>query len=150
MPPRILTSFTLGALLACFGPAAASPATQDRGGGAETAGPVHQLRVYRLHPGNEKAFHARFRDHALRIMARHGFDVVATWDSPSEEGPAFVYLLEWPDEATMRSRWESFLADEEWKAIKRETAAIHGDFVDGIQERTLNPTDYTPQRRLAD
>jgi hypothetical protein len=107
--------------------------------------PIHQLRVYELFDDTRSAFHDRFRDHAARIMDRHGFDIVAIWESRSEQGrPQFVYLLQWPDEATMRTRWDAFMADEEWSAIKRRTGAEHGDFVGGIEEKTLRVVDYSP------
>ena len=56
----------------------------------------------------------------------------------------FVYLLAWPDETTMRSSWSGFMADEEWKEIKRVTSAQHGDLVGEIEERVLVLTDYSP------
>lgn len=112
---------------------------------AENA-PVHQLRVYELFDDTRSAFHDRFRDHAARIMDRHGFDIVAIWESRSEQGrPQFVYLLQWPDEATMRTRWDAFMADQEWSAIKRRTGAEHGEFVGGIEQKTLHPVDYSPR-----
>ena len=117
---------------------------------AENA-PLHQLRVYELFDNTRSAFHDRFRDHAARIMDRHGFDIVAIWESRSEQGrPQFVYLLQWPDEATMRSRWDAFMADEEWSAIKRRTGAEHGDFVGGIEQKTLRVVDYSPHTRFGD
>jgi hypothetical protein len=109
--------------------------------------PVKQLRIYQLLDATREAFHARFRDHALRIMARHGFDVAATWETRTEEGPEFVYLLRWPDEARMRAAWQAFLGDEEWIRIKQETAAEHGQMVGDIEDRVLVPTDYSPTDR---
>ncbi len=44
----------------------------------------------------------------------------------------------------MRDAWAAFMADEEWQAIKRGTAARHGDFVGTIDERVLRPTAYSP------
>ena len=111
---------------------------------ANVVQPVHQLRIYEVHGGNEQPFHHRFRDHALRIMARHDFNVLATWEARSGERTEFVYLLEWPDEATMKARWASFMADQEWAEIKKQTGQAHGRFVDGIQDRTLRLTDYSP------
>lgn len=49
-----------------------------------------------------------------------------------------------PDAGTMEARWAQFMADEEWSAIKTETAAAHGTFVLNIEDRTLCPTDYSP------
>jgi hypothetical protein len=31
---------------------------------------IHQLRIYEIFENNKDAFHARFRDHAARIMKR--------------------------------------------------------------------------------
>lgn len=128
---------------------AATPAPEVAGHADGTrSAPVQQLRIYRVHPGNEQAFHDRFRDHALRIMARHGFDVLVTWETESEGLTEFAYLLEWPDTETMQARWADFMADEEWAAIKRETGQRHGRFVDGIEDRTLRPTPYSPRSRF--
>jgi hypothetical protein len=44
----------------------------------------------------------------------------------------------------MRDAWAAFMADEEWRAIKRETGARHGDLVGAIEERVLRMTDYSP------
>lgn len=112
--------------------------------GASPPGPVQQLRIYEIFDDTRDAFHDRFRDHAARIMEKYGFEIVAIWESRRDDRLEFVYLLEWPDEQTMRDSWERFMADEEWAEIKRETGREHGRFVGGIEERTLRPTDYSP------
>jgi hypothetical protein len=45
---------------------------------------IHQLRIYEIFDGNKKAFHDRFRDHAMRIMAKYDFKIVATWESKKD------------------------------------------------------------------
>lgn len=105
---------------------------------------IHQLRIYEIFEHNKAAFHARFRDHAARIMQTYGFDILAMWETRTENRTEFVYLLKWPDEATMRNAWAKFMADEEWKEIKRVTSAQHGDLVGEIEERVLVPTSYSP------
>jgi len=112
---------------------------------ASLAEPVHQLRIYEIFDSNKQAFHDRFRDHAMRIMKKYDFDIVAMWETKNGARTEFVYLLEWPDEATMKDRWSKFMADQEWSAIKKETAARYGDLVGGIQDRTLRMTDYSPR-----
>lgn len=147
--PAPASKLLLACLLAAssaWSPATASDAEAKP---ATSTAPIHQLRVYRILDDTREAFHDRFRDHAMRIMERHGFDIVAIWESRSDEGPEFVYLLKWPDEAAMKAAWASFMADEEWAAIKRETAKVHGRFVDGIEEKTLLVTDYSPSASLA-
>ena len=109
------------------------------------AAPVQQLRIYEIFDSNKQAFHDRFRDHAMRIMKKYDFDIVAMYEAKNGERTEFVYLLEWPDEATMKDRWAKFMADPEWAAIKKETAAKHGKLVGEIQDRTLRLTDYSPR-----
>lgn len=136
-PIRILT---LAALL-ILAPAAAAESSSAAG-----PAPLQQLRIYEIPRANEDVFHDRFRDHALRIMARHGFAVRAIWRSEHEGKVEFVYLLDWPDAAAMKAAWAAFMADEEWAAIKRETGARHGRFVDAISDRTLEPLPWSPDR----
>lgn len=103
---------------------------------------LHQLRIYEIFEDNKAAFHARFRDHAARIMRRHGFHIVAMWETKTERRTEFVYLLEWPDEPTKERAWAAFMADREWGEIKR---ANRGDpLVGEIEDRLLAPTAYSP------
>jgi heme-degrading monooxygenase HmoA len=106
---------------------------------------IHQLRIYEIFEHNKAAFHARFRDHAARIMQTYGFDIIAMWEARADQRTEFVYLLAWPDEATLHSAWARFREDQEWKEIKRVTSAQHGDLVGAIEERVLAPTDYSPE-----
>ena len=110
---------------------------------------IHQLRIYEIFDNNKKAFHDRFRDHAMRIMAKYDFKVVATWESKKDDRTEFIYLLEWPNTETMTDRLEKFLRDQEWIKIKKETGEINGPLVGEIQDRTLYLTDYLPRKALA-
>jgi NIPSNAP len=110
---------------------------------------IHQLRIYEIFDNNKKAFHDRFRDHAMRIMAKYEFKIVATWESKKDNRTEFIYLLEWPDKETMTDRREKFLRDQEWIKIKKETGEINGPLVGEIQDRTLYLTDYSPRKVLA-
>jgi hypothetical protein len=109
---------------------------------------IHQLRIYEIFDNNKKAFHDRFRDHAMRIMAKYDFKIVATWESKKDNRTEFVYLLEWPDKETMTDRWKKFLQDQEWIKIKKETGEVNGPLVGEIQDRTLYLTDYSPRQVL--
>nr|WP_245432849.1 NIPSNAP family protein [Mesorhizobium loti] len=104
---------------------------------------IHQLRIYEIFEANKEAFHARFRDHAIRIMKRYGFDFVALWETQPQGRTEFVYMLRWPDEQTMIGAWANFMADSEWSEIKERTAAETGNMVGQITERVLRPTDYS-------
>src|SRR5215217_7183276 len=75
---------------------------------------VQQLRIYEIFDRNKAAFHARLRNQAQPIMKRYGFDILAMSESKQRDRAEFVYLLQWPDEATMKRSWKAFLADEQW------------------------------------
>ena len=105
---------------------------------------IHQLRIYEIFEANKAAFHARFRDHAARIMRRHGFRIVAMWEARGDQRTEFVYILAWPDEAAKTRAWAAFMADREWADIKRETAARDGALVGDIEDRLLDMVPYSP------
>jgi NIPSNAP len=104
---------------------------------------LHQLRIYEIFESNKAAFHERFRDHAAPIMARYGFDLVAMWEGALDGRLEFVYVLAWPDADTMKAAWAAFLADEEWREVKRATAARHGDLFGEIEDRVLVEVPYS-------
>lgn len=100
---------------------------------------IHQLRIYEIFEHNREAFLERFATHATRIMGRHGFTVVATWEVQASRRREFVYLLAWPHEAAMDASWAALLADPEWIEVKRTTRAAHGKLVGEIEDRVLVP-----------
>ncbi len=106
---------------------------------------IHQLRIYEIFEHNKAAFHDRFRDHATRIMKTYGFKILAMWETKTDERIEFAYLLAWQDETVMHNAWTQFMADEEWKEIKRITRGKHGDLVGAIEDRVLVLTDYSPR-----
>ena len=105
---------------------------------------IHQLRIYEIFDETKVLFHARFRDHAARIMPRHGFDIAATWEARTAQRTEFIYLLKWPDEHNKTSAWAAFMADPEWAEIKRATRPERGSLVGEIAGRLLVPTEYSP------
>jgi hypothetical protein len=113
----------------------------------ELAGTDAVCSRYCLRP-QQAGLHDRFRDHAMRIMKKYDFNIVAMWEAKNGARTEFVYLLAWPDEATMKDRWSKFMADQEWKDIKKETAAKNGTLVGEIEDRTLHLTSYSPQQQL--
>jgi NIPSNAP protein len=117
--------------------------------GGEQQNVIHQLRIYEIFDGNKKAFHDRFRDHAMRIMAKYDFNIIATWEKKKGNRTEFVYLLEWPNKETMTDRWTKFTQDQEWIKIKKETSELYGPLVGEIQDRTLYLTDYSPHKVLS-
>ncbi|WP_308365779.1 MULTISPECIES: NIPSNAP family protein [unclassified Microbulbifer] len=133
--------------------AAAAPAVQakaDNGAAPLIEKPpvVHQLRIYEIPRENKDVFHDRFHKHAMRIMDKYDFNIVSIWETEYDQKTEFAYLLEWPDEKTMKAQWEKFMADQEWKDIKKKTGKAHGRFVNAIEDRKLTLTSYSPSKVL--
>lgn len=105
---------------------------------------VYQLRIYEVAPDKREVFHNRFKNHAMRIMKRYGFEIIALWESTSVVDFEFIYILRWPDVATMDRQWAAFLADEEWIAIKKQTVAKTGEPVQKVTGRVLSEAEYSP------
>jgi len=146
---RTLVARKCGILIASIAVLTADAIVGSLASAGESPNVIHQLRIYEIFDSNKKAFHDRFRDHAMHIMAKYDFKIVATWESRKDNRTEFVYLLEWPDKETMADRWKKFLQDQEWIKIKKETGEINGPLVGEIQDRTLYLTDYSPRQLLA-
>src|SRR3546814_7447883 len=101
--PSPIRTLALAVLLTLAPAATAAPAA--------TPAPLQQLRIYEIPRANEGVFHDRFQEHALRIMARHGFAVRSIWRSEPEGKVEFVYLLDWPAAAHMKEALAPFMAD---------------------------------------
>lgn len=104
---------------------------------------INQLRIYEIFERNKAAFHARFRDHAVRLMAQYDFRIVAMWETAEEGRIEFAYLLSWKDEDEMSAAWKRFRANEEWVEIRRVTDEQHGSLVGAVSNKVLTPTDYS-------
>jgi len=105
---------------------------------------IYQLRIYEVSADKRQIFRDRFKNHALRIMKRYGFNVVALWESDSVTNFEFIYLLRWPDAATMDGGWKRLAADDEWSQIKKRTASETGEPVLRVTGRVLDDVDYFP------
>ena len=106
---------------------------------------IHQLRIYEIFERNKAAFHARFRDHAAPIMARHGFQIVAMWETASAGRIEFAYILAWPDERDEAQAWTSFMADPRMDRDQARDLAAAWRLVGAIEDRIMRPTDYSPK-----
>lgn len=104
---------------------------------------IYQMRIYEIFERNKDAFHARFRDHATRIMKRYDFHIIVMWEAKSQGHTEFVYIIRWPNEEIMKQQWSQFMSDSEWDRIKQESAQKHGKMVGRIEERVMMLTSYS-------
>ena len=105
---------------------------------------MYQLRIYEVNPEKRVAFHERFQNHAMRIMKKYGFKIVALWESVTASKLEFIYILNWPDMETMERQWKAFLADQEWIDIKKKMDLDIGEPVLKATGRVLEAVKYSP------
>lgn len=96
--------------------------------GAEPVSPVYELRIYTCEPGKLTALNERFRNHTLRLFARHGMVNLGYWiptDEPQSE-TTLVYLLQHASEDAAAKSWAAFRNDPEWQAVAKASQEAHG------------------------
>lgn len=107
---------------------------------------LYELRTYFATPGKLEDIHKRFRDHTLKLFAKHGMTVVGFW------GPVYktegsdnklVYMLSFKDRAERDAKWRAFATDPEWRKVSTESDA-NGKILDHVESVFLYDTDYTP------
>ena len=115
---------------------------------AEQDSRCYELRTYTTAPGKMEGLHTRFRDHTLRLFARHGITSLGYWERLDKEGqPAnqLTFLLSYPDRAAREKSWKAFLADPDWQAAAKASEAGGPLLVKGgVTNIFLKATDYSP------
>ena len=109
------------------------------------AGHVYEMRTYTAADGKFPNVNARFRDHTVRIFAKHNMKSIGYWtplEGPTAE-TTLVYILEHPSREDARKNWAAFSADPEWQKAKTESE-VGGRIVAKAESVFLNPTDYSP------
>src|SRR5690606_273310 len=80
---------------------------------AAPAGPVFEIRTYIASAGKFEDLQKRFREHTVRIFARHGMKSIAYW-VPTDQRNTLVYILQHESREAADRNWKAFLSDPEW------------------------------------
>jgi hypothetical protein len=106
---------------------------------------VYELRTYIATPGKRDALEARFRDHTLKLFAKHGIELEGFF-VPYEGGEdTLVYLISFPSREQATASWAAFQADPEWLEAKRESE-VDGPLTVKIESLFLTATLFSPTR----
>src|SRR4051812_30463746 len=98
------------AIFAYLALAAAAPALAQAPANDPRAA-TYELRTYYPAPGKLAALNSRFRDHTLKLFAKHGMRNVAYWNEiPTPEAPEgrLIYVLAYPSRAARDADWKAF------------------------------------------
>lgn len=120
--------------------------------GTGTGERVFELRTYTTTPNNLPLLHARFRDHTIRLFAKHGMTNLFYWQlTPDQKGAenTLIYLLAHASEDAAKNSFAAFRADPDWIAAKAASEQKGGGSLtvpDGVKSLFLKTTDYSPTR----
>lgn len=106
---------------------------------------LFEMRTYYAAPGKTEAMHARFRQHAGRLLERHGMRPLGYWTPVDEKDGAnkLVWVVVHPSREARENAWKAFMADPEWQAVYKSTEA-NGKLVEKVEVAFLTATDYSP------
>ncbi|HEX4613630.1 MAG TPA: NIPSNAP family protein [Urbifossiella sp.] len=114
-------------------------------------GRVFELRTYTTTKGNLPGLDARFRDHTMKLFAKHGMTNVVYWHRAPGQPDAdrnLTYLLAHPSKAAGLKAFDTFRVDPDWLAARKASEDKAGGSLteakDGVVSEYLVPTDYSP------
>ena len=114
----------------------------------KSTGRLLELRTYYAMPGKLEDLHKRFRDHTMRIFAKHGMTVLGFWGPVYKKDGSdskLTYLLSFKNREERDAKWKEFATDPEWQRVSKESEA-NGKLLEKIDSVFLYDTDYASAR----
>lgn len=111
---------------------------------------LFELRTYLTPEGKLPNLDARFREHTMKLFAKHGMTNLPYWhplDADKGAANTLIYFVTHPDRESARKAWAGFGADPEWVRVRTESEkdgrlTAQG----GVKSVYLVPTDFSPLR----
>lgn len=114
---------------------------------AAAESPVYEMRIYYAAPGKLDALNARFRDHTVKLFAKHGITNVGYFTPVDNKEQKLVYFLSYPSRAARAASWQAFGKDPAWqKAYK--ASEVGGKLVAKVVSVFMQTTDYSPALKI--
>lgn len=101
-----------------------------------------ELRTYTVtgKTGDINLLHARFRQHSMRILRKHGMEIMGFWQQ-ADRPDTLMYLVAYRDAAAREAAWIAFQADPEWAKVARAM-----DVSLTVESTYMVATDYAPMK----
>jgi hypothetical protein len=122
------------------------------GKGNISKGGVFELRTYTTPAGLLPNLDARFRDHTVKLFAKHGMTNWLYFHKMSDQPEADVtlmYFLTHASQAAAKASFSAFGADPAWKSAREASEKNAGGSLTapgGVKSLFLAATDYSPTR----
>ena len=113
---------------------------------------VFELRTYTTPPDRLGALNARFRDHTLKLFAKHGMTNIGYWTPMDKDKGAdntLIYLLAHKSQEAAKKSFDAFRQDPDWVAAKKASEDKAGGSLtvqDGVKSVFMSATDYSPMK----
>jgi hypothetical protein len=113
---------------------------------ALTGGHVYELRTYTTNDGKLDALDARFRDHTMKLFAKHGMtNVLYTHpiDANKGAGKTLIYFLAHTSLDAAKKSFDAFRADPEWIKVRDASEAAGKILAQPPASLFLTPVDFS-------
>lgn len=117
---------------------------------AQSPARVFELRRYKSSSGDPAAINARFRDHTVKLFAKHGMTNLWYWnlaDGNKDTTYDLIYLLAHRSADAHKAAFDAFRKDPDWQAaLKASEAKAGGPLTarDGVKSLLLTPAEFSP------
>jgi hypothetical protein len=103
---------------------------------------VFELRTYTSNEGKLGDLLNRFRDHTVRIFARHGMVSIGYW-IPKDTPNTLIYILAHPSREAATQNWDAFRKDPEWVTARTASEANGAILAKPPQFVFMDPTAFS-------
>ena len=107
---------------------------------------VFELRTYVCNEGKLENLKARFRDHTVRLFARHGMESIGYWipqDADKGSKTTLIYVIAHKSRDAATKSWAAFRADPEWQKAAAESEKSGKILASPPTSVFMDPADFS-------
>ena len=108
---------------------------------------VHELRIYRAHPGRMPALLQRFSEHTCALFEKHGMTNIAYWtpmDEAKGKANTLTYIISHKSKKQAGTNWRGFGGDPVWKKARAASVADGKILAQRPASTYMKAVDYSP------
>ena len=113
------------------------------GTAAEPDDRLFELRTIVPNAGKFSALNARFKDHVVKLYAKHGATNLGYFVPADGKTDKIVYVLAFKDLEARNKSMDAFAADPAWKKVAADSEK-NGELVKGVSSTLVVATGYSP------
>jgi hypothetical protein len=103
----------------------------------------YEMRIYYPNPGKYEAIVDRFRQHTLKLFAKHGMENIGYWTPTDTSRKELIYILAYPNREARDASWKAFGSDPDWVKV-RDASEVNGKLVNHVDQIFMTESDLSP------